>query len=374
MAIEEAAREALDLLGLEEGEPTPRAFEELFLRFQHRVPFRRGPSASPPGAEGLLRRYVAEGRGGRGKERRAAFVALARHIGHRVQELPARGADGSAARALVARLEGRDVLAGVDVPLPVIVPLEPADAEIPSALGTLRVAEGEGGRTLLLDAHGATARLLTIGGDDGREEPEREVDGVLLRFLPDRVLRWSEGRMEIADPWSRLCYGIAGSETGVLEALFDQPVDDLTGVPACEDPPELTVFHEAPAPAAEVLALIATAEGVAALLPPGLAVRDVVEGEAGWSWTVDDEEGAPVRSEAVTRLADGVAITTTAGEHPVSERRLVVRPAGGAEGASRLVLTARLSRPVPPAGPNDSVRRTLVFHLAAELLALALRF
>lgn len=371
MALEEAAREALALMGLEEGEPSPRAFEELFLRFQHRVPFRRGPSRFPPGAEGLLRRYVEEGLGGSGKERRAAFLSLARHLGHAVEETPARRADGAPTRALVARLEGRDVLALVDVPLPVLVPLRPARTEIPSALGTLRVAEGERGDAVLLEAHGATARLLTLGGGAGSEEPERDGDDPLLRFLPDRVLRWGRGRTEITDPWSRLSYPLAGAETAVLEALFDQPAGDLADVPSAGGGPDLTVFHEAPAPAADVLAAIATPEGVASLLPPGVAVRDVAPDGAGWRWTVADESGTPLRSEAVQRLADGVSIATTAGEHPVSERRLSVLASGG---SSRLVLHALLSKPVPPTGPNDSVRRTLVFHLAAELLALAQRF
>ena len=39
-------------------------------------------------------------------------------------------------------------------------------------------------------------------------------------------------------------------------------------------------------------------------------------------------------------------------------------------GGSRIALTARLHEPVPATGPGEAVRKTLVFHLAMELLGL----
>jgi hypothetical protein len=41
-----------------------------------------------------------------------------------------------------------------------------------------------------------------------------------------------------------------------------------------------------------------------------------------------------------------------------------------APGGSRIALRAALSGSVPPAGPGESVRKTLVFHLAMDLLRL----
>jgi hypothetical protein len=52
----------------------------------------------------------------------------------------------------------------------------------------------------------------------------------------------------------------------------------------------------------------------------------------------------------------------------IASRELLVEAA--AEGA-RIALSATLARPVPPAGPGEAVRKTLVFHLVSELLSLS---
>ncbi len=51
----------------------------------------------------------------------------------------------------------------------------------------------------------------------------------------------------------------------------------------------------------------------------------------------------------------------------VASREAVVE---AVPGGSRIALTARLNAPVPPLGPGEAVRKTLVFHLAMELLGL----
>jgi hypothetical protein len=81
------------------------------------------------------------------------------------------------------------------------------------------------------------------------------------------------------------------------------------------------------------------------------------------------------RSERVRRRADGLEVEVVEGELPFAWKRYEIDPDG------RLVLRATLSRPVPPLGLAEPVRKTLVclaepvrktlvFHLASELLAL----
>jgi hypothetical protein len=80
------------------------------------------------------------------------------------------------------------------------------------------------------------------------------------------------------------------------------------------------------------------------------------------------EDGRDRRSERIVRHADGVEVVHLAGDSPVVSRRFVLQPR--AEG-TRLSLASVLARPVPAAGPGESVRKTLVFHLVTELLALS---
>jgi hypothetical protein len=54
----------------------------------------------------------------------------------------------------------------------------------------------------------------------------------------------------------------------------------------------------------------------------------------------------------------------------VASRQVQVEASG--EG-SRITVTATLGKPVPPAGPGEAVRKTLVFHLVAGLFDLSRR-
>lgn len=370
MPTEGAAREFLEALALEAGSPSPGRFEELFLRFQARVPFRRGPLAPSRDPEALLRRFVEDGRGGGGADRREAFADLTRGLGYRIDLVAARRGDGSSHGALVASLAGEEVLADVALPLPVLVPLSRPGTQIPSALGTLEIERDGSAWRLLLSALGRTTLLL--GSAPATEPPSAEpgfpTEDELLRFLPDRVLRWKRGRMEVEDAWSRLAFPVAGGETETLGALFDQPVEDLIGIEAAPGPPVLSVFHATPEDPSAVRARLVEPDAFARLLPPGQAATGVERAEDGWTWGVSDETAGVLRSERVRVEAAGIHVTTLSGDHPVAARRFVVEPDGP---GSRLVLEAILAKPVPATGLPDSVRRTLVFHLAAELIALA---
>ena len=126
--------------------------------------------------------------------------------------------------------------------------------------------------------------------------------------------------MTILDAWSVLRYPLAGTERAAFESLFALNLEgvDLPAVPAADIVPVLTVFHAVP-----------------------LSPEDVRRGLARAERPSSDLVAAP---EAVDRGRSG--------------RRRASRTA------------ARFLAPVPAAGPGESVRKTLVFHLAMDLLRL----
>ncbi len=256
---------------------------------------------------------------------------------------------GETHRSVVATIEGRRILADAGFPLPVLVPLDAPPLEIPTGFGTLAVARGEGGgdeTRITCDARGEVADLLRLTpgarpaplpleeilrpSPDAQTAPEAGEAGArgstprapapfALRVLDDRVLHWTGGVMTVLDAWSILSYPLAGTERAAFEALFALDLEGvhLPPVHAVTLEPALTVFH-------------------AVALPP-------------------DE------------VRKGLGRAAAAPSALVASRDAVVE---AAPGGSRIALTVKLSAPVPPAGPGESVRKTLVFHLAMELLGL----
>jgi hypothetical protein len=192
----------------------------------------------------------------------------------------------------------------------------------------IREANGDEGLRVTCDARGDVADLLRFRppplpslrpGTSPRQEGHKSKEIFALRVLDDRALYWAGGVMTILDVWSRFRYPLAGRERAALESLFALDLDgaDFPEVGAPEFPPVLTVFHSVP------------------LLP-----------------------------EDVRRSLD---LGGPAPSPLVAARRADVTDAPG---GSRIALTATLGEPVPAAGPGESVRKTLVFHLAMDLLAL----
>jgi hypothetical protein len=242
-------------------------------------------------------------------------------------------------RSVVVTIDGRRILADAGFPLPVLVPVDAPSMEIPTGFGTLRVerAEGERGLRVNCDAHGEVTELLRqapapdpaslpleeIRRPSPGAPPSHEAGGskspFALRVLDDRVLHWAGGVMTILDAWSVLSYPLAGTERAALAGLLALNLDgvDLPAVPAAGIEPAVTVFHSV------------------ALAP-------------------DDVRGSLVLSE----LPPSSLV--------VSREAAVAAAPGG----SRIALRAALGGRVPPAGPGESVRKTLVFHLAMDLLRL----
>jgi hypothetical protein len=355
----------LDALGLERRPPDGRFFEDVFLRFQRRIACETltRPAGDPQAfdAEGFFAEWVEEEWGLAGGERAVAFEWLARELGfdvtlaegacvhpwaapgcHEVRRSAGDGGFSSkvngveAHRAVLASIEGRHILADAAFPLPVLLPLDPLAQEIPTGFGSVSVAaaDAEGAR-VTCDARGEVAELLRIFPAPGpgslpleelsrtppdaspRHEPGRSF---ALRVLDDRVLFWSAGRMTILDAWSRLDYALPASERSAIEKLFALELGDVVlpreadEVPT--EPAMLSVFHMSPAAA----------------------------------------------DKARRRIA-----RETPSYSLVASRELRVEESGA---GSRLSIHATLAGPVPPAGPGEAVRKTLVFHLVSELFEL----
>jgi hypothetical protein len=308
---------------------------------------------APPDPERFFERWIDEEAGLVGIERTLVFLRLSRDLGFDARlvrgtcQLPFEEAPGSSSKgrgdgaaaahaAVLVGLGGRDVLADAGYPLPVLLPLDPAAHEIPSPWGKLSVNKEKGNENaeVVVDVDGRGAvteaiRLERAPAEDPLPFEEWFPGGLTvfsepsaLRLHDDRVLFWSRGTMTVLDPWSRLTYPLPFSEKKTLEALLGLNLDGVdlpeTVVAAAADSPAvLTVYHASPLSPDEVHRRLSL-------------------------------EGAPPEL--------------------IASRELLVEAA--AEGA-RIALSATLARPVPPAGPGEAVRKTLVFHLVSELLSLS---
>jgi hypothetical protein len=243
-------------------------------------------------------------------------------------------------RAVVATIEGRRILADVAFPLPVLLPLDPPAQEIPTGMGRLSATvAADGSVTVTCDARGEISELLRLlpapastpipfeeicrpSPDSGAQHDARgSQKAFALRILDDRVLFWRAGCMTILDAWSRLDYPLTSSSRTALERLFALDLEGIS-LPEEEDgasppPAVLSVFHASPVSANEARRRIA--------------------------------RGAPPLSLVVGR-------------------EILVEEAGT---GSRITIASALAPSLPPEGPTEAVRKTLVFHLVSELFELS---
>ncbi len=325
------AEAVLEALSLEKQAVSARSFEDLFLRFQRRIACETlTRAAGDPGAfdaEAFFAEWLEGERGLVGEERTRAFEWLAAECGFEVATATGEcrrpwGEGESAHRAVIATIDGRRIFADAGFPLPVLLPLDAPARAIPTALGDLSSRVHEDGRTgISCDARGEEREMIRFPGirPDGHLEHEEE-EAFALRVLDDRVLFWRSGRMTILDAWSRLEYPLPASERAAIEKIFAL---ELGGIPLpgeqlakAPEPATLSVFHRSPV--------------------------------------------AP--EEARERLGHEALplILVTSREERVE----------AASGGSLITIRATLAD-VPPAGPGEAVRKTLVFHLVSELFELS---
>ena len=394
----------LEALGLSAERPSPRFFEELFLRFSLRFPFEnltRRELGRDPAA--VLEDFVERGTGSVGFERAHTLLALARALSFNVRPVggerngpepatPATGRESPEAPwfphgGILADLEGREFLLDPAVPIPILLPLDPAGIEIPSPAGSISLARAHGRLRLTVNARGRVrerARFdLTTAPEELFEELQRAEEEAprpkeAQRFYDDRLLRYREGRIEVLDRWSRLEYVVESGLDEILEPLFlvsiETPLPEEPGARAPLDRQAaagtgtLWAYDASDLPVETLRARLASPEALLRLSPAGTRFDELETSEEGWSWRLTDEAEVTLRKERVRPTRNGVEIETLEGESPIARRSLSLRPE---EGGTRVTLRAELSRPVPPRGLAESVRKTLVFHLASELLALS---
>ena len=327
MALPGGAAAFLEVLGLAPELPTPRFFEELFLRFAAAVPYetltRRVVRPLPFDAEAYFGRAAGAPEALVGGERTEAFFALAEVLGFDAGRARVRSRHG-VHRALVARFGELRVLADPAWPVPVLVPLEPPAREIPTPNGALTVRKDGDEVVLVSDGRGVEREILRVEADGAAEPPlSAPVDPsppFALRLLPDRVLFWREGLLTVADAWSRLRAPLSGTEAAALRTHFALE-GDLPGdlAAAAAGPAVLTVWHRVYGEFAGVRARLA---GV----------------------------GPPAADEGIAALRFGV------------------EPLGD---GLRLRADATLAETAPAAGLPEPARKSLVFRLASDLFGAA---
>jgi hypothetical protein len=326
------AREMAEILGVrEEGSPGER-LEDLFVRFQAQVPYER--SGPPRGPGQLLRGFVDAETGGEGEERTDAFLALARSLGH---ELEVHGAvsPGGGRRVAVSRAGGRLLLVDPGFPFPCLLPLDRPGEEIPTGYGKVRPEADGAGYRVIIETRGKSVEVARFGAGP-RDLPTRRPSApsppgrlgqrARFRLLDDSLLRWRAGRMEVTDYWSRLTHPLGGGEKEILEALFRVPCNDLAEIPPDGAPVALAVYDFVPLQKDRLESRLACRPGPTDGGLPGAA------------------EGSPI----------------------TSRRWDFAELAGG----TRVKLTAEMV-PVPPRGPTETLRKTLVFLLVSEILDLS---
>lgn len=357
-----AVAEALEALGHPLGAlPEPRLLADLFVRFQAQVPLRVAREGT---TEAHLEAWLADGAGLRGAARLEAFAALAAAAGFAVDRSIARHPDGASRTVLLA--EHGTLLLDVSFPLPAPLPLVlPAEGES-TGYGTISARREEGRLALFLETRGEERLLYALeGAGDGDAEPDERPG--LFRLLDDRVLRWTDGVLEVSDAWSRLRVPLPATDAAGLEAFFGPPIpEDLptTGPPEAAT---LAVYLASVEEPARLLARLSDPSTHAALLPEGWAVASLRWRDGGFEQELA-EDGRLLRRERVTLLPDGIAVAAEEGPLALFRTRtwrLEERPMG-----TRLRLLGTLRDPVPPRGLSEATRRRLVFELASELLAL----
>ena len=317
----------LEVLGLAPEFPTPRLFEELFLRFAAAVPYetltRRIVPPGPFDAEAYFRRAAAAPAPLVGGERTEALLALAEGLGFdagRVRVLSRRGVH----RALIGRFGNLRVLADPAWPVPVLVPLEPPAREIPTPYGALTVRRDGDEAVLVSDGRGVEREILRVEAGEAPDAPfsapADPSSPFALRLLPDRVHFWRDGRLTVADAWSRLRAPLSGSGAAALRTLFALEGDLPGDLPdAAAGPAALTVWHRVYGEAAGVRARLA------GVRPPAA------------------DEGIGALRFSVEPLGDGL----------------------------RLRADATLAESAPAAGLPEPTRKSLVFRLASDLFEAA---
>jgi hypothetical protein len=356
-----AVAEALEALGHPAGAlPEPRLLADLFVRFQAQVPLRAAAEAAPASH---LAAWLEDGAGLCGEKRVAAFEALAAAAGFALARSAARHPDGTTRPVLLA--EGGRLLLDASFPLPVPLRLDPPAEGEATGYGTISVRREEGLPSLNLETRGETRRLYSVAPVAADVEGLAADGPGLFRLLDDRLVRWRDGVLEVADAWSRLRVPFPAADVDGLEGVFGPPLPERLKAGPAPEAATLSVYHASAEGAERLLSLLADPSVLAALLPDGWTVATREAREDGFEQELV-ADGVLLRRERVTRRPGGLAVVAEGPLALFRTRRWHLEPRGA---GTRLRIRATFRDPVPPRGLPDGTRRRLVFELASELLA-----
>jgi len=259
--------------------------------------------------------------------------------------------------------------------MPILLPLAPGAGELPTPYGRVTVSSGPGTVRVAVEGQGEMRQRIRLEPSSQELPEDEEPPPLLARVLDDRILVLGGGALRVDDAWSRLVSPYDPANVDPLKTLFareDLTDEELRALPApASAAARLTVFDASDVPAERLRARLWTPQGLLSMLPPGTRAQDVREDADGWSWRLREDEEGPARSERVSRTGDGLSVECEGGS--IERRVYAVEDAAGSgapAAGARLTLTATLASEVPPMGLGESVRKTLVFHLASELIAL----
>jgi hypothetical protein len=396
-----ATDEILEALELPRSEPGIGYLQALFARFNERVPFETAskivrsaavadPDEKPRRPAVFWSEHLESGAGGTCFARVAAFEALLRELKFESRIALGRVQTDFDHAALRITLEGREWMADIGFPLPVLLP--DAAGETETSRGPLRVtstARGvrveilggppEGPRELeVFRAPVTSAQFLDTWRKTFRPDSEFLAAVSLRREKEGRAVSFASGEMRVDDLHSRTRMPLAAPRAPVLEEQFgvDRELLGRAFEIAGDLEPELpsaqvTVYLEAAGSPRAAFGAISSAEGYRGLME-GVA-RVVGEERAGKGWrlrllppaTGGDKPAGGEIEEEITPDAENLTLRVRRGSR---ESFYEVLDRGG---RTFLVRRLTLDGPRPDLLRNDSLRGRFAGSLAVDLLAWA---
>jgi hypothetical protein len=387
--------EILEDLEVSRAEPGPGYLERLFLRFIERVPFesaskiRANARIAAPEArlripEIFWRERLAEGAGGTCFARVAAFDALLRQLGFTTRQILGKVRTEFDHVALLVSAGGREWIADVGFPLPVLLPS--AAGRTDTGMGPLSVsASARGWAITFEDGVPETTRSIElfdapVSQDEFRARWEatfrpdaRFLREVLLRRQYDaRSVGFASGEIRIDDRHSRTRIPLAPPRSSALAELFGLDAGLLEQAFAIAGDPDsdlesaqVTVALEALAGADAAWAAIRSPEAWSRLFAGVGEVATERTGPSAWRVNVAGPSGATEITEEI--------------EADDSHRSARVRRSGVTSfwevsesgGKTWFLRRAVLDGPRLDLLRNDSLRGRLAGTLALDLLAWA---
>ena len=390
--------EVLEALDLPHTEPGIGYLQNLFVRFNERIPFETAskivrhadvpdPREKPRRPEVFWADHLARGAGGTCFARVASFGAVVSSLGFEARVVLGRVQTDFDHAALLVTAAGTDWICDVGFPLPALLPC--VEGETETALGALRVTRApRGWRIEMLEGVPEGPRSLEIfvapvaSGEFARHwestyrRDSRFLSAVSLRVeKAGRAVSFAAGEIRVDDLHSRTRIPLPPPRTPILEEQFGVDRDLLERAFALAGDPEpaiadaqVSVYLETEGPPAAAIEAIASPEGYGRLMSGAALVTPVDTAGSNFRVRLSPREGedeAGVVVEEITPRPEDLAVAVKR----VNQESYYETVARG--GRTFLVRRAVLSGPRLDLLRNDSLRGRFAGTLAVDLLAWA---